>query len=255
MKQRILTGLLIAGVTFPTLYFGGIFLDIMLFLFAIIGINEVIRCFKTKYELLYTLFLALFLIVVYFSSVDFLIHFFVLEIVLLFTIGVFDESFGLDAISVLFISSVIVFLAVITIRELHVFSVGLLFMIVIGTYATDSFAYLVGSKFGKHKLIERISPKKTVEGLMGGWVLSFVLMMFIYFMWLRITLSLEQALLIATILPPVAQLGDLAFSLIKRRYNLKDFGSIFPGHGGILDRVDSLLFALLVMSMVLQWLK
>ncbi len=108
-------------------------------------------------------------------------------------------------------------------------------------WSNDTFAYLTGMKFGKHKLFERISPKKTWEGSIGGFVFSlltaYILSLFV------IELSLLQWLGMAIIIVIFGSLGDLTESLLKRSLDLKDSGSILPGHGGILDRFDAVLLA------------
>ena len=107
------------------------------------------------------------------------------------------------------------------------------------TAFTDTFAYLIGMLFGKHKLIERLSPKKTVEGAIGG-VFGALLLSFIF---IRV-FNIENRLLIyiATIfISIVSQISDLFASYIKREANIKDYGNILIGHGGIMDRFDSIL--------------
>ena len=112
-------------------------------------------------------------------------------------------------------------------------------------WANDSFAYLVGSKFGKHKLAPVVSPKKTVEGAVGGVVGGAVLVLIAAVIMNR-TLDLEMPLWSAVVLGAVGavlgEIGDLSFSVIKRQTGIKDYGHIFPGHGGVLDRFDSVLF-------------
>jgi phosphatidate cytidylyltransferase len=107
-------------------------------------------------------------------------------------------------------------------------------------WANDTFAYLIGSAFGKHKLCERISPKKSWEGFFGGVIGSlaagFVFSLFVDKM------NLYQWLLFALIISIFATLGDLAESVLKRATGVKDSGNIMPGHGGFLDRLDSFLF-------------
>ena len=108
-------------------------------------------------------------------------------------------------------------------------------------WINDTFAYIFGSLFGKHKLFERISPKKTWEGFIGGAVASFVFVCICLFNYGFI--GLEHGISIALIIIIFGTLGDLIESMIKRHFEVKDSGSLLPGHGGILDRIDSILLA------------
>ena len=115
--------------------------------------------------------------------------------------------------------------------------------LILACYVTDTMAYFTGYKFGKHKMIPRISPKKTWEGAIGGYIFGFLVSLIfgLFFTNLKWGIIVVSSL----ILPIISQIGDLSFSAIKRNYNVKDFGSIFPGHGGVLDRIDSLLFCII----------
>ncbi len=107
-------------------------------------------------------------------------------------------------------------------------------------WTNDSFAYLVGKNFGKRKLFERISPKKTIEGFIGGLFFSLLMGLFIG-MYTNI-LHLSNWIIIALIVSVFGTYGDLVESKFKRLANVKDSGTIMPGHGGLLDRLDSLFF-------------
>jgi phosphatidate cytidylyltransferase len=109
-------------------------------------------------------------------------------------------------------------------------------------WASDTGAYYVGTAFGKHRLYEKISPKKSVEGLIGG-VLASVLVAVLCKLWLVPSIVTIEAAVLGAVLALVGTVGDLAESLIKRSAGVKDSGTIIPGHGGILDRMDSMLFA------------
>lgn len=118
--------------------------------------------------------------------------------------------------------------------------------IFICAWMTDVGAYFAGYFFGKHKLIPAVSPKKTVEGAVGG-VISAVLSCLIYGVIVKIGfgkefLSYTMLALLAAAASVFSQLGDLIASVVKRECGIKDFGTIFPGHGGILDRFDSVIF-------------
>lgn len=116
---------------------------------------------------------------------------------------------------------------------------GLLMGCILHIWANDTGAYFVGSRFGKNRLFERISPKKSWEGFFGGLALS------IAAAWLNHRLFAELALYewiaVAVLMSVFGTLGDLVESMLKRSINIKDSGTLFPGHGGILDRFDALL--------------
>lgn len=122
---------------------------------------------------------------------------------------------------------------------------GYLLLPLMAAFATDTGALFFGKTFGKHKLAPEVSPGKTVEGMLGGLFFSFV----IVFMVGRVLenflfdLNIYDALLFSLLVSSAAQLGDLAESLLKRATGVKDSGTFMPGHGGVLDRLDSLLFA------------
>lgn len=113
----------------------------------------------------------------------------------------------------------------------------------LAAWMTDTGAYFTGVFLGKHKLCEKISPKKTVEGAVGGIVTCVVsLVAFAFFFNLPVNyFSFGVGALVLSFL---AQTGDLSFSIIKREYNIKDYGNIMPGHGGVLDRFDSTMFTI-----------
>ena len=121
-------------------------------------------------------------------------------------------------------------------------------------WTNDTGAYLSGSLFGKHKLNERVSPKKTVEGAIGGWlcggIISFVYASFLNYFGLGLPLIIISSI----VLPIVSQVGDLTFSLIKRNFHVKDFSNLIPGHGGLLDRFDSVLFTILTLGALMIFL-
>lgn len=113
----------------------------------------------------------------------------------------------------------------------------LLFVIV---WAADIFAYLIGRSLGRHQLTA-VSPKKTVEGAVGGLIFS-ILAAYVFRLFFLQQIPVRDILILGALVSVMGQLGDLCESLLKRSANVKDSGSIIPGHGGLLDRVDSLLF-------------
>jgi len=120
-------------------------------------------------------------------------------------------------------------------------------------WTNDSFAYLVGKNFGKKKLLTRISPNKTVEGFIGGMIFTFILSFFLAQKF--VTLSLVQWIVIAGIVSVFGVLGDLIESMFKRQAGVKDSSNLIPGHGGFLDRFDSVIFAAPFIFIYLQFVQ
>jgi phosphatidate cytidylyltransferase len=106
----------------------------------------------------------------------------------------------------------------------------------------DTFGYFFGRFLGKHKLYPAVSPKKTIEGALGGLIGSMTGACFAHFVYLK-SFPLVPGLVLAVVAGGLGQLGDLGESLLKRSTGVKDSGQIVPGHGGILDRIDALLMA------------
>lgn len=115
---------------------------------------------------------------------------------------------------------------------------------------TDTFALFTGMFIGKNKLAPTISPKKTIEGFIGGALMGTFIATSFYVTVINQTKSLVLVILVTFLLSCVGQLGDLVFSFIKREYGKKDFSNLIPGHGGILDRFDSLIFVVLAFILV-----
>jgi phosphatidate cytidylyltransferase len=122
------------------------------------------------------------------------------------------------------------------------FDVGWVILAFVVTWGNDTFAYFAGHAFGRHKLLERISPKKTWEGFVGGAVGSVVCALIVRWLLLGDELSVGLAVAVGLGGALLGPLGDLAESMVKRAAGVKDSGRIIPGHGGLLDRIDALLF-------------
>ncbi len=118
-------------------------------------------------------------------------------------------------------------------------------------WCNDTFAYLIGRKLGKHKLFERISPKKSWEGFFGGMIFSVIGGITIAYF---IEAPLHQYIIYAVLISVVGTIGDLVESMLKRSLDLKDSGVILPGHGGILDRFDAVLFVIPIVYFMNQFI-
>lgn len=119
---------------------------------------------------------------------------------------------------------------------------SLIFFLLLIVWSGDAFAFYTGTYLGKHLLSPRISPKKSIEGAIGGLVGSMLIAIIAHFTFLR-SITISNCLVLSLILNILGQFGDLAESLLKRGAGVKDSSQLIPGHGGMLDRMDSLLFA------------
>ena len=125
-------------------------------------------------------------------------------------------------------------------------------------FVSDSGAFFAGKAFGSRKLLEKVSPKKTMEGSLGGFAATLALMVIfsltVVILHEDTRFDLLAVALYAILGSAVAQLGDLAFSMIKREYGVKDFGTLIPGHGGMLDRFDSMVVLAPLICVLVFWL-
>ncbi|HEY4484806.1 MAG TPA: phosphatidate cytidylyltransferase, partial [Nitrospiria bacterium] len=131
---------------------------------------------------------------------------------------------------------------------------SLIFFLFLVTWAGDTGAYYVGKSLGRRRLAPRVSPNKTVEGAIGGW-LAGVLVAYLAQRWFLPILSVRESLVIGGLLGIVGQLGDLTESMFKRGSGVKDSGHFLPGHGGVLDKLDSLIFTAPTFYYYLLWAK
>lgn len=249
MKTRIITMFAILAFVIPALVFGGFLIDALVAFILIVGTHEFTQL--TEYKWPYGLEILMIILVLMTLLVGdaLLLPYMAMLSILLFSMPVFTEKFKVSD-AFLCIAFTCLF-AVIGTSFLKMYAEEKMFIwfIILATYSCDSFAYLVGRSFGKHKLCERVSPKKTIEGSIGGWLLAMLIS--IAFAYFFIDEQHFMALAVASVFLPVfGQIGDLAFSAIKRHFKIKDFGNLLPGHGGVLDRVDSLLFNLVVFNLI-----
>lgn len=131
----------------------------------------------------------------------------------------------------------------ILLRKIDDIGMHLIFLLIGTVWCSDTGAYLIGRAVGKHKLSSQISPRKTVEGTIAGIVVGTITSIVFSLIFLNETLSPLNAAIIGLMLSVLGPLGDLSVSLMKRTIGVKDSGDVIPGHGGFLDRCDSLIFS------------
>lgn len=241
MKTRIITAIAILAVVIPCLLMGGIFLQALVLFIVAGGTYEFSKLSDQPLPMPLVIGLVVCEVIGLYLPQQLIFPYIGIIYLFLLALPVFDERFTpKDS----FLCCAFVFFFVLVgnaFIDIYAQNPRNIWMIIIATYACDSFAYFVGRFIGKHKLNERVSPKKTIEGSIGGWICAAVLT-FLYGKFFMSDSPVEIILYASIFCPIFGQIGDLAFSAIKRCYNIKDYGNIFPGHGGVLDRVDSLLF-------------
>ena len=181
----------------------------------------------------------------------------IIYVMYLFTLTVFMKGkITFAEVGELFLVTVYIIAALNAIIYVRDFADGgkyLYILIFAGAWITDIFAYFSGMLFGKHKLIPEVSPKKTIEGSIGGTlfcIISFIVFGIIVDGFFSMNANFVFLAISGLAVSILAQIGDLIMSVIKRQYGVKDYGKIFPGHGGVLDRFDSILATSLAMCAV-----
>ena len=276
MLKRTLTSVAIVAVGLVLLLLSDyIALSMALSVLAVIALYEIFKVIGSHKKIVLSVpayaIAAVFPTAVFFVNEESSLQFLLIIAATLFVymlylmgVGVFSKgklSFG--KISEVFVATVYITMSFTSLsllryfdRETGTFAIVLPFLI---AWICDVFAFAVGSLFGKHKLIPEVSPKKTVEGAIGGVVFAALFCLIYGFLvdlifcgmtlnvfgtdivFANINVNYIALALMGIILPVVSQLGDLTASLIKREYGVKDYGKIFPGHGGIMDRFDSVI--------------
>lgn len=258
MKQRLLTAIIGIIIVVPIILYGSWPFLLITYVLASIALFELTRMYNKRKQTTYLLISIVFFWMLLYPHGEITISSFVVtkfDIIILFiavllAMTVFSKNkFTFDHASFLllattFIGTAFYYLLVARIEGLNYF-LFILFII----WATDSGAYFIGKFFGKRKLWPEISPNKTIGGAIGG-ILFGVIVSILFQLIYPFDKSFTAVIVIAIVISIVGQLGDLVASAIKRHYKVKDFGKIFPGHGGILDRLDSLLFVLIILHII-----
>lgn len=247
MKTRTITAILILLCVFPPLLFGGILLYLLIAAIIIGGAIELLGLSKRfkNWPKWITLLTVLAVFLTLFMNNSYMIAYIAMILLVYFSMPVFIKTFSSE--DSLLTMAYFVFFIMIANACLYIYQANALYIwyIILVTYLCDTCAYFSGMLFGKHKLHERISPKKTWEGAIGGWLIATIISI-IFGIYVLSELSISFLGLSSAILAICGQIGDLAFSAVKRQYGLKDFSNLLPGHGGVLDRVDSLVFNFVV---------
>lgn len=275
MLKRIITAIVALCVFVPIVIFSDTWVfPVAISLCAVIGIIEMLGCIGHKKNLFFTIplcivaaFVPLYMRYSYenganlFEALKLVIGIAFIVALYVFGVAVFaNKKIAVTDAGLIFAVSFYIVAAFGAIVYIHDFinnGVYIYLLTFICAWVTDSFAYFSGRFFGKHKLIPSVSPKKTMEGAIGG-VIFCVIGMLVFGLVIEKFFNpdglIEANYLVLAIsgvfISVVSQIGDLIMSLVKRHYGIKDYGKLFPGHGGILDRFDSVLAVSLILAFI-----
>ena len=258
MLKRTITGAILVLVSVPIVIFSETYaLAIFMSVLSAIGTYEMLKCIGTVKNPLITvpvlIVAATFPILArainninYFTASYLAILMFTLFIMM--AAGIFSEKTDIVSSAVTFSLCMYVITGFVSIVLLRKEQHGEYYFLIpiVAPLTCDIFAYLTGRLFGKHKLVPKVSPKKTVEGAIGGTFFC-TLICTGYGLILRHVLEIENVIpwwafvILGLVIAIVSQIGDLVASVIKRHYGIKDYGKLLPGHGGIIDRFDSVI--------------
>ncbi len=257
MKTRIISSIIALLILIPVTLKGGLIFNICAYVIGLLGLKELLDARTRKKEIPFSLilcsyiFLSLIILVDVSSvnikySLDYRILAALFLIFLVPTVLYHDKNKYsiVDAFymigSILFLGISMALLIMFRAYDLKLF----VFLFTI-TIVTDSFAYLTDYLIGKHKILKTIAPNKSLEGVIIGMIMgTFVSSMF-YWTCIYESANIPLLLMITISLSLLGQIGDWVFSVIKKQFGIKQFSNIIPGHGGILDRLDSIIFVML----------
>lgn len=257
MIKRILSAAVLLAIFIPIFIIGGNLFNFSIYILSFIGLYEFINIKECNKEL------PLFIKIISYIALTFIIFTNISTNVLVFSIdyriltGIFllfliptilyhdrkyysinDAFYMIGGVVFLGIS----FSLLMLVRTMGIDIIIYLFLISI---ITDTYAYITGRYIGKHKLLEEISPNKTLEGMFGGLFFGTFVPVMYYITVINPSINIFLIIIITLFLSIIGQIGDLCFSCIKRYFKKKDFSNLIPGHGGILDRFDSIIFIVL----------
>ncbi|NRD78872.1 phosphatidate cytidylyltransferase [Bacillus sp. BRMEA1] len=250
MKQRIITAVVAAALFLPIVFYGSLPVVILTYLMASVGLYELLKMKKMNiFSINGFLSLGFLWVIIFPEKYEAAVNFYyskeelgIAFILLLLAYTVITKnSFNFEDAAFSIFSVLYVGIGFYSFMETRDAGLVYIFYSLFMIWATDSGAYFIGKAIGRNKLWPEISPNKTIEGFIGGVVCA-VVVAILFAIFSQIHASFVTLMGITAVLSVFGQIGDLVQSAFKRHFNVKDSGTILPGHGGILDRFDSLLF-------------
>ncbi len=251
-KQRAISAVILVIIAAVTLYFGGAVTCFVMCGVSLIGTMELLRVYelhKKSIGIVAYIATILYYVCLFLGYNNLLIPIMVLYLLAVLAVYVltyprYDDKKIMSVFMTFFYVSVMLSF-VYLIRDME-HGLVLVLLIFVSSWGNDTCAYLVGRAIGKHKMSPKLSPKKSVEGLIGGIIGAGLLGILFGILYHKYVAEMNMAPLLFAVIGAVsaipAVIGDLAASAIKRNNDIKDYGKLIPGHGGILDRFDSIIF-------------
>lgn len=251
-KTRVISGAVLTLLTIGILYLGGYVTGVAVMLLSLGGVFELLRVYKLEKSAMAVA--AYGMTIAYYCLLFFHLESYILPLMILFVLVVLsiyvilypkytDKNAMVTLLAFFYVAMLLSFLYQVRILK---YGGALVVMVYICSWINDTCAYCVGVKFGKHKMSPKLSPKKSIEGLFGG-IIGSAIVGGLYGIFFNAKIyALPKAPLIFAVAGAIgagfAVIGDLTASAIKRNNDIKDYGRLIPGHGGIMDRFDSIIF-------------
>lgn len=251
-KTRLLSGIVLVIIAFATIFLGGDVLFATLLIISLIGVSElykVVKIEKAPLGIVGYIGVVVYYFLIRAQKKEDLMMFAIILLIFVMAVYVFafpkyvSEQVMTAYFGVFYVAIMLSYIYQTRLLKDGLFLVGLVFLC---SWGCDTCAYCVGMLIGKHKMSPKLSPKKSVEGAIGG-VVGAALLTVIYGMIFKNAMGVTTQLVwimaaISAVGALISMVGDLTASAIKRNYEIKDYGKLIPGHGGILDRFDSVIF-------------
>ena len=266
MKKRVISALVASIILIPVLLIGGNLYKVAILALGVLALYELIHAKESKKSVpllmkVFTVLMFIIELIANFSNKTFTFilpskYIILLIIGLLLGMVVYEDEkvYNIEDACYLLITNILLLITFSLLISVRSFNIYYLIIILLITFVSDSFALITGSLIGKHSLCPNISPNKTIEGLIGGLVFCLIVCAPTYITLFNYTGSIINIVLFISIISISSTFGDLIFSSIKRYFNIKDYGKIMPGHGGIMDRLDSLIFVLLTFYILINFI-
>ncbi len=267
MKKRLISAIVALAIVIPLFVIGGKAFAVGVAILALLAYKEIIDLKKSHGEipnLVKVIGMVCLLLIVFYKigqfSIMYGLSFQVIGITILSLLipVIFyhkSKNFSYKTNDAAYLIGYILLLGLFFNSLILLMNVNKLYLIylLLVTIATDTFAYFVGSLIGKHK-VSQISPNKSIEGCVGGSIVGTFIAAMFYVNVINHDINLLKIVLFTLAFSIIGQLGDLVFSKVKRENEIKDFSQVMPGHGGILDRLDSLVFVTLAFVIVFSYI-